>query len=77
MFYKKGDFRKREIKIQGWVVMVLKETVLIWYEAEIALFQNINSKGMHYMIHKTGIKQIRTNNVYLKRFTKMNLSLTH
>ena len=56
--------------------MVLKETVLIWYEAEIT-FQNINSKGMHHMIYKTGIKQIRINNVYLKKFTKMHLSLTH
>ena len=57
--------------------MVLKETVLIWYEVEITLFQNINSKGIHHMIHKTGIKQIRINNVHLKKFTKMNLSLTH
>ena len=52
--------------------MVLKETAMICYEAEITLFQNINSKGMHYIIHKTGIKQIRINNVYLKKFTKMN-----
>ena len=57
--------------------MVLKETVLIWYEAEITLFQNINSKGMHHMIHKTGMKQIQINNVHLKKFAKMNLSLTH
>ena len=29
------------------------------------------------MIHKTGIKQIRINNVHLKKFAKMNLSLTY
>ena len=29
------------------------------------------------MIHKTGIEQVRINNVYLKTFTNMNLSLTH
>ena len=26
------------------------------------------------MIHKAGIKQVRINNVYLKKFTKMNLA---
>ena len=57
--------------------MVLKETVLTWCEVEITLFQNINSKGMHHMIHKTGTKLIRINNVYLEIFTKMNLSLIH
>ena len=57
--------------------MVLKETVLIWNEVEINLFQNIDSKGMHHRIPKTGIKQIRINNVHLKKITKMNLSLTH
>ena len=57
--------------------MVLKETILIWYEVEITLFQNISSKGMHHKIPKTGIKQIRINNVHLKIITKMNLSLTH
>ena len=56
--------------------MVLKENVLTWCEAEIK-FQNINSKGMHHMIHKTGTKLIRINNVYLEIFTKMNLSLIH
>ena len=50
-------------------IMVLKRygmiTVLIWYEVEITLFQNINSKGMNHLIHKTGIKQIRINTAHL------------
>ena len=36
-------------------------------------FRILNQKGRHHMIQKTGIKQIRINNIYLKRFTKMNL----
>ena len=58
-----GTLENGRLKIKGWSIMVLKETVLIWYEVEITLFQNINSKEIHYMIYKTGIKQIRINSV--------------
>ena len=58
--------------------MVLKKTVFIWYEVEITLFQNINSKGMpHIWLIKLEKKQIRINNVHLKKFTNMNLLLTY
>ena len=68
-FMKNRGLSKRKIKNIEVGIMVLKRygmiTVLIWYELEITLFQNINSKGMHHLIHKTGIKQIRINTAHL------------
>ena len=55
--------------------MVLKKTVFIWYQVEITL--NHIWLDAPYMIHKTGIKQIKINNGHLKKFTKMNLSFTY